>query len=535
MNLTAIYGKMKKDWPPNFAYLETWREDCRQVLKICEDPRAAAKKLYENDPVSFINDFCITYDPRNPARNDPRNPGQKLKAKMPFELFPKQVELVRFLQSCISNQEHGLIEKCRDMGATWVACSFSVWMWVYMPGSSVGWGSRKEALVDRLGVVDSIFEKIRMIINELPPYILPEGFNAKEHMAYMKITGPHGASITGEAGDNIGRGGRTTAYFKDESAHYERPELIEASLGDNTDCQIDISSVNGPNNVFFRKRYSGAVKVFIMDWRDHPGKTQEWYDERRKSAESQGLMHLFSQEVDRDYNSSVEGVLIPGKWVKAAIDSHKKLGMEIIGRRRAGFDVADEGGDVNAIVTIHGVVVENCDSWGDGDTWDSTARAFQFCEENKISHMVYDSVGVGAGAKAAANKIKTPVKVIPYTGVGVRNPRRDYVKGKKNEDMFASGSAQDWWLLRDRFLATYNAVVKGKNIEHDKLISLNGNLPHLNQLVSELSQVIRETDGRGRIKINKSPKGTKSPNLADSLKMAMSEAKEKVGPRIRVI
>lgn len=523
------------NWPYDYEKEAERRTIIRRIFASTDEPRKVAHDLYANDPAQFIHDWCITYDPRNPNKTDPRNPDKKLKAKMPFIPFAKQREMVEWLQGCMNDQQSGLIEKCRDMGATWTACGFSVWLWLFVPGAAVGWGSRKEALVDRLGDPSSIFEKIRLIIDELPAFILPEGFNRKDHCSFMKVTGPHGATITGEAGDNIGRGGRTSIYFKDESAHYERPELIEASLGDNTDCQIDISSVNGPNNTFHRKRTSGSVRVFVMDWRDHPGKDQAWYDRRREEAESQGLMHVFSQEVDRDYNSSVEGVLIPGAWVQAAIDSHLKLGIEIVGSKRAGFDVADEGGDVNAIVATHGILVADLDSWGEGTTGESTVKAFQFCEQREIGEMVYDSVGVGAGAKSEAKKINTPVVAIPYSGVPVQNPDREYVKGKKNKDMFASGSAQDWWLLRDRFLATYNAVVKKKEYDEDQLISLDSKLPKLQQLVSELSQVTRTTNQRGLILIIKTPKGSRSPNLADALKMAKSSVSENKGPRVRVL
>lgn len=518
---------MTDTWPPDYEQEAERRALIRRIFNSTDKPREAARELYADNPVQFINDWCVTYDPRNATKGRP--------TKMPFLLFDKQQEFVQFLRDCIENSQSGLTEKSRDMGATWTACGFSVWLWAFVPGASVGWGSRKEALVDRLGVPDSIFEKLRMIIGELPWYILPEGFNPKEHSSFMKITGPHGATITGEAGDNIGRGGRNVIYFKDESAHYERPELIEASLSDNTDCQIDISSVNGPNNIFHRKRNSGTVRVFVMDWRDHPGKSQEWYDNRREIAESQGLLHVFAQEVDRDYNSSVDGTLIPGIWVQAAIDAHKKLNIDVTGKKRVGFDVADEGDDVNAVIAAHGILITDLDTWGDGDTGESTARAFQFCERLKINEMVYDSVGVGAGVKAAARTTKTKVKVVPYSGVGIQNPDKDYVEGKKNKDMFASGSAQDWWLLADMFRNTYNAVVKKKDIDHDKLISLSSSLPHLQQLVSELSQVVRTTDNAGRIRIDKKPKGTKSPNLADGLKMAKSCISESNGPRVRVL
>jgi hypothetical protein len=50
----------------------------------------------------------------------------------------------------VKGETGGLVEKSRDMGATWLAVSFSVWLFLFVPGATVGWGSRKEALVDRI-------------------------------------------------------------------------------------------------------------------------------------------------------------------------------------------------------------------------------------------------------------------------------------------------------------------------------------------------------------------------------------------------
>ena len=61
---------------------------------------------------------------------------------------------------------------------------------------------------------------MRIIVRGLPREFWPAGFKPDDHMSYMRIVNPQtGASITGEAGDNIGRGGRKLIYFKDESAH----------------------------------------------------------------------------------------------------------------------------------------------------------------------------------------------------------------------------------------------------------------------------------------------------------------------------
>ena len=101
------------------------------------------------------------------------------------------------------------VEKSRDSGATWMACVFAVWLWLFQDGSTSGFGSRKEILVDRQGDMQSIFEKIRTIIRRLPHYLLPRGFKPEVHLNYMRILNPEiDTSIIGEAGDNIGRGGR---------------------------------------------------------------------------------------------------------------------------------------------------------------------------------------------------------------------------------------------------------------------------------------------------------------------------------------
>ena len=147
-----------------------------------------------------------------------------------------------------------------------------------------------------------MFEKLRMYGSHLPPFLRPLGLKGSVHMTSMRCVNPvNGATITGDVGDKIGRSGRTLMYFKDEAAHYERAEKIEASLGDNTNVQIDISSVNGEGNVFHKRRQSlGDPNIFILDWRHHPHKTQEWNDVGKAKYIGMGLGHVFAQEVDGD-------------------------------------------------------------------------------------------------------------------------------------------------------------------------------------------------------------------------------------------
>lgn len=525
-------------WPPDYVAVYGWRQ--RQVFAMRKDAKLlyGAREYYRDHPCEFIEDWVDSYDPRNAFT-------EERPTSFPFVLFPRQRELVQFLCECIEDEANGLVEKARDMGATWVCVGVSVWLWLYRPGSAVGWGSRKEQLVDKLGDPDSIFEKLRMVIRGLPREFLPPGLNPELHMTYMKIVNPeNGATITGEAGDNIGRGGRKLVYFKDESAHYQHPELIEASLGDNTRVQIDISSVNGLGNVFERRRSNGVewypgmpkperrkTRVFILDWKSHPDKSQAWYDERKAKAEADGLTHKFAQEVDRNYSASVEGTIIEAEWIKAAVGAAEKLGIRPGGPFGAALDVADGGTDTNALAIRHGIVVMLSEDWGARDTAVTARKAVDMLTPYCPLEVQYDSIGVGSGVKAEVNSLGDQNKVpagmtfVPWpASAAVQNPRGRVNPGDAdsmfNADFFGNLKAQAWWELRLRFYRTWRWVVHGIACNPDEIISLPANLPNLAKLMKELAQPVFIKGASLKMIVDKTPEGTKSPNLADAVVMA---------------
>lgn len=534
--------KNKLNWPPEYLPVWGWRQGQLRKLRASPELLIGAKAYYAEHPVEFIIHWMDTYDPRNAGK-----PGKH--ARMPFVLFQRQAEFIEFIMALLEGDVGGLVEKARDMGATWLCCAVSVWLWLFKPGIAIGWGSRKEMLVDKLGDPDSIFEKIRMLIRYLPKEFMPEGFNERDHMAYMRIVNPEtDATITGEAGNKIGRGGRKRIYFKDESAHYEQAESIEAALGDNTNCPVDISSVQGLGNVFHRRREAGVeweggpatpdkTNVFIMDWSDHPAKDQAWYDKRRARAEEEGLLHLFAQEVDRDYSAAIEGIIIPKKYIDAAVDAHIKLGFPALGKCISGLDVADEGGDKNALAIRVGSVLTFCKNWAQGDTGETANRALEFLMLRPEVELQYDSVGIGAGVKAEYNRLTREglmpegVAFVPWSaGSGVQFPDAHIMldeegnpdlKSPTNKDFYDNLKAQAWWELRLRFERTYRAVVEGIYYPPDELISLSSTLPQLATIRKELNQATAGLSRKSlKMVVNKAPEGTRSPNLADSIVMA---------------
>lgn len=532
-------------WPPDYQAIWRWRMD--MIVKLMASPSAlrAAKAYYSTRPAEFIMDWMDTYDPRKtPTHENPELRGPKW---MPFVFFLKQRDFIDFLHDLRAKQENGLVEKSRDMGATWASVGYSVWSWLFIPDDSIGWGSRKEDLVDMLGNPDSIFEKMRLILDRIPKFWLPEDFSFKKHATYMRLVNPeNGSTIMGEAGNNIGRGGRKAMYFKDEAAHYEHPEMIEAALGDNTNVQIDISSVNGLGNVFHRRRENGMIwerdkdmprgitRVFIMDWTDHPNKTQAWYDARRAKFEREGMAHIFAQEVDRNYSAAVSNTIIDAKWIRAAVDAHLKIPYVKAQIDRegipdvwmGGLDIADEGIDRNALTLRQWIIWRHCEEWGERDPGVTARRAMRTCREYANIRVQYDAVGLGSNVKSEYNRLVLDEKIegipvfIPWNaGAGVMEPYGRIIpdddESALNRDFYGNLKAQAWWSIRARFYKTYMAVTQGAVYPVEELISLDSDMPLLEQLIKELAQPTRGENGQLKTIVNKKPEGTKSPNLAD--------------------
>ena len=527
---------------PEYSAIFEQRAKKLQLLRSNPKLLEAARVHYSTNPWDFISDWGMTFEPRNVERG--------LIASIPFVLWPKQDEYVRWVYSSWKDQERGLVEKSRDCGVTWLSVGFAVSMWCFVDGFTTGFGSRKEELVDKRGDSKCIFEKIRFFIDNIPCEFLPAGWDKRTCDAHMRIRNPATeAAIIGESGDEIGRGGRTSIYIVDEAAFIERQEKVDAALSQNTNCQIDISTPNGNGNPFYKKRqrFNGTNRIFIFDWRDDPRKDDAWY---HKQLEEQDEVTV-AQEIDRDYNASSEDAFIPAKWVKAAIDAHKKLGFEPSGIKVSSFDPADVG-DAKAVTNRYGSVITEAKQLKRGDITTAIPWAMTMAVEFNADVMVYDGDGMGAPTMkmALVNGSPDNLKIQAYHGSdGVKDPKLKYgaKKGetdnsllKTNKDSFLNYRSQTWTIARDRFKATYDAVErisKGQivNVDPEDLVSIDSGCSELNDLTAELSRPKRIFTNNGKIKVESKPemkkRGVDSPNLGDSTVMNLSVNKAKAKKR----
>lgn len=524
------------DWR-NPDYTSVFRQRAERLAKLRADPvlLATVKQHYRNGHIDdFVNDWGVTVDPRVAA--------SKRSPIMPMILWPKQREFLQWFFQRWRNGEPGTVVKSRDVGISWLSMGFCIGLATLFNDLSFGFGSEKEDKVDRSGDPDCLFYKGRMFLRYLPREFRGGWMLNKECSAHMRLVFPEtGSSITGEAGDNIGRGGRKSAYCVDESAHVPNPKAIDASLSATTDVRIDLSSVKGMANSFAERAHNPDIPRFDFAKEDDPRRDEAYWDKKRRELDPV----VFAAEYDRNFTASVEGVVIPALWVMACIDAHIKLGITPNGKREGAMDVADGGADANAYGVRHDFLIEHVESWKGGEDLDPThsvERAFLLSDMHKVGTFQYDADGLGGPVRGIARTInetrrenRVPeLQVVAFRGSAEVFEPENIFPGteRKAEDYFENLKAQAWWALRERFRYTYRCLEARKvgdvwEVDTSQLISIASGFAERGRLVIELSQPVWATSKRGKVMVDKCPVGTKtevrkaikSPNLADTVMM----------------
>jgi len=483
-----------------------------KILELCErdlDYRNAVYTLCKKDLVFWVNNFCFTYDPRSDVSKD-----------LPFVLFQRQEEYLRWREGIIKEKDHGIVEKSRDMGVSWLNVVHHVHQWLFNPGFKGTFGSRKKEYVDELNNIDSLLEKVRYVIRKLPPWMKPKEYR----LNYLKIVNiDNFSSITGEIGSDTGRGGRSTFYDADEFAFLQNAEAADSGISQNTETAFYTSTPNGNDTLYYQKRFSGKIPVFTFNYYDHPGKDEEWLEEQKRKLDPL----VVAREILIDYEGSSEGVVIPAEWVRSAVNLFLRGG----GTKYAALDVADDGKDKNVYVKRHGVILNRIERWNKQTTYQTAHRANMLCNEDGVEFFLYDANGVGAGVTGNMKAMKEDNR-LGYEVIGLKNSYKAtenvYPKfdNKEGREIFKNLRAELYWNVRVRFEKTYEQVNGINFYDDDELISI----PDDAKLIQTLSKPKFFFDSRGLIQIEDKKKMTISPDDADALAMLYAPAEMIMSP-----
>jgi hypothetical protein len=482
--------------------------------------------------IHWFDHYVWTYDPRLLKQRDEN--GNRMSAYVPFVLWPRQRDFIRWLWDRYTSNEEWLVEKSRDTGVSYLTCGFALNRWLFEPGYKGTFGSRKTDYVDKSNQPDSLFEKMRIMLDRLPAWMKPPGFVMSQHSLYMRLVNPAtGAIITGEGGEEMGRGGRSSIYVVDEAAFVPNAEGVEKALSGNTDCIGWVSTVNGMGNLFARKRHSilAEHQIFRLHWSDDPRKTAEWAAKKRASMSDDSA---WQSEYEIDYAASMDGICIPASWIRAA----QQLADLVPEAKQSNFDPV-LGGDVGAgkarsvIVPRRGHIIDPPHSRGSPDTIGTANWMLDLARDHQADLLNFDAPGVGEGVKSGLiNSEQRPHKLMVQAINTGSDPfvDPDWPDGRTSAEQFVNLKAELWWLARQAFKRTFEHVqwLQGVSVEDGAqqhhitdLISMPKGDQESDRLASELSMVRWFRNDRGKIiiesKIQLARRGVKSPDYADAL------------------
>jgi len=278
--LDEVVGAMPRDlaeWAGWRSKVLRYRE---HVWESCERDRAERQRQLAKCAESrdyFLSVFGFIYEPRA----DPK------KATRAYIPYPRQVELGRTLDWCLEQTGPAadlLVSKSRDVGASWYMIGDDLWRWRFLPTYQGRLVSRNEKLVDEIGNPDSLFWKLEFLLQRVPEWMLPPGFNFRKHRLRLRLLNPAtGSAILGEAtSSQAGRGGRATIRKYDEAAFIENFESVWDAAGNSTEHRVAISSESleeddGFFNIEHGRNGRTPPTVFGFDWHQVPGHDDAWY------------------------------------------------------------------------------------------------------------------------------------------------------------------------------------------------------------------------------------------------------------------
>ena len=436
---------------------------------------------------------------------------------VPFVPFPKQVEAFRWLEQCEKDNTECVWEKSRDVGATWIVIAFMVHRLLFGPEDwEGGVGSRKEEYVDKIGAPKSILEKGRIIIRNLPDWMRPKGYVERIHAPRMRIVNPERRSgIFGEAGRNIGRGGRSSFYLIDEAAFLEDPAAADASLSENAEVKCWLSTPNGIGNAFYAKRKSGDYPVFRLHYSDDPRKTPE--EMAAKKHRYRYDPALYAQEYEIDYAASVENVVIPLVWLEACVKYESSGNGPVF----AGADVGAGSKGGNVYLARRGVKVTRIEESSEPNSIKQAGWLRDLALADSAERLCVDAPAVGIGVTSALTAMHED-RALPFEmcPVSTGNPASDdlWDDNRPGRERFINIRAEEWWRMRIRAEKTYEVVNGLAEHPEDELLDLPDDQDLLDQLASPLYFRVG-TGSKIRIESKEEmrDRNVRSPHKADAL------------------
>ena len=340
-----------------------WRQQVLKVRKLLRNradndtkSRQQLVQLVAKDPAFYLIIYGMILEPRSvidtwlpDPDSDTEVPFTRPKGWYPWVPYHFQVDLLRTIDETLSLEDDlsgkgdMVLEKSRDMGATWTFCAKVAHDWLFGEDVYIGLYSRKEDYVDsdnpnsmffKIEALTGIYKKIPPTTHapgtifhgmpvRLPDYLRPHGFEEKMHDHRLNLIHPTKSNqIFGEATTSkSGIGSRTNYSIIDEGAKISGLTDMWSGLSAVTAHRFVLSSADRREGdgmfqlVEQGRRAKGdptldGPRLVTLHWSMNPMFSGDWYD--RQKARHSSDPYGFLREYDIQWNAGMGNWTFPG-------------------------------------------------------------------------------------------------------------------------------------------------------------------------------------------------------------------------------
>lgn len=315
------------DDPERAHKVAAWRDWARQMLQYRVERRALLERLpaliplehrYCGDPdtgaIYWTLMYGWIYEPRTNRRHSPESP---------FILYRFQIDLFLWtlgildLDDAEGAEGDGAISKSRDMGATWCLCAIALWGWLFAYPWQVRMISWRGDEVDANNS-DSMFWKVRFMLERLPAWMLPKGFVWDDDVHQGEIVNPVNQNgLVGQTSTpRAMSGSRATLLIYDEAAKNKYFRESWSNTSNVADHRIAPSSEHLDFNTLHHQlthridlEPEEQCQVMELDYWLHPDHDERWaHRQKVRNASEPGA---YDREVLRNPRGNSPTVVYP--------------------------------------------------------------------------------------------------------------------------------------------------------------------------------------------------------------------------------
>ncbi len=250
------YHLVPKDRDENLAFRD-------RMIALGSESKENANDIWimcSRDLLFWVNTFCYILEPREPAIH-------------PFITYPFQDESFYEIDDAIGHHDL-VIEKSRDMGASWMIVSACKWHHQFHELHTYLWFSQKQDLVDKRGDPKSLFTKFDFLNEHQPGWLLYPEERRLMHSRNLD----RGSVIDGDSTTATpGIGDRRVAIFFDEFSKCENGYEMLTSSRDVTYSRIWNFTPFGTGNAAEEIAHDARFRKITLHWTRHPDKAAGLY------------------------------------------------------------------------------------------------------------------------------------------------------------------------------------------------------------------------------------------------------------------